>query len=199
MWKTEKLSDLCNIQTGNSINEKIKREKYTNLKAGVPYIATKDVGFDGSINYENNISIPNIDSNKFKTSKANSVLICIEGGSAGRKIAYSNKKCHFVNKLCSIEPKENLNPKFLYYYTLGEEFQFQFKNNLSGLIGGVSISKIKSFDISFPSLSEQSEVVSSIEKLFYEIDDSINISKKKIDKLTELKQSILASKYLNKK
>ena len=198
MWKTKKLSELCYIHTGNSINEKIKRKKYTNLKSGVPYIGTKDIGFDGSINYDNNISIPDTDSNKFKISKANSVLVCVEGGSAGRKIAYSNKKCHFGNKLCSLEPKENLNPKFLYYYTLGNEFQFQFKENLSGLIGGVSISKIKSFNISFPILSGQSSIVSNLEKIFNEIDNSINISKKKIDKLIDLKNSILISKLEQK-
>ena len=34
---------------------------------------------------------------------------------------------------------------------MSESFQKQFKEGLSGLIGGVSLSEIKAFDISFPS------------------------------------------------
>ena len=102
--KTSKLGEVCKIQSGNSIPAKEKDSLYRNINEGLPYIATKDISIDRSINYENGVKIPSKFYNKFKLSKKDSVLLCAEGGSAGKKIAYSNKDCHFVNKLFSIKP-----------------------------------------------------------------------------------------------
>ena len=52
IWNTAKLGDVCFIQSGNSIAAKKKTELFTNV-VGTPYIATKDVDFNGSINYKN--------------------------------------------------------------------------------------------------------------------------------------------------
>ena len=198
MWSSKKLGDICYIHSGNSINEKIKRDKYTNINEGRPYVATKDISFEGSINYNNGISIPISESNKFKISRENSTLVCAEGGSAGRKIAFSYKSCHFVNKLFSIEPNGEVEPKFIYYYTLGKQFQSQFKNNLTGLIGGVSLKKIKSFEISLPTSSEQKKIIKKIDLIFSEINESINETKKNLTKFDDLKQSILISELSKK-
>ena len=51
-WKVTKLNNICDLYTGNSISESIKNSKYTNLKDGYNYIATKDVKFDNSIDYD---------------------------------------------------------------------------------------------------------------------------------------------------
>ena len=48
MWKSVKLGDVCLIQSGNSIAAKKKTELFTNV-VGPPYVATKDIGFDGNI------------------------------------------------------------------------------------------------------------------------------------------------------
>ena len=45
-WHWTTLSKIAKIFTGNSINEKIKQEKYFGRTNGIIYIATKDVGFD---------------------------------------------------------------------------------------------------------------------------------------------------------
>ena len=65
----------------------------------MPYVATKDLGFDGAINYENGVCIPDEYLRGFKISPAFATLVCAEGGSAGRKIAFSTEECCFVNKL----------------------------------------------------------------------------------------------------
>ena len=127
MWKIVKLGDVCFIQSGNSIAKKKKTELFTNV-VGTPYVATKDVGFDGSIDYENGIYIPQEHASSFKKSPSGSTLVCAEGGSAGRKIAFSTDNCCFVNKLFSITPNESLEAKYIYYYALSEEFQSQFRS-----------------------------------------------------------------------
>ena len=185
IWNTAKLGDVCFIQSGNSIAAKKKTDLFTNV-VGTPYIATKDVDFNGSINYKNGIYIPQEYVNSFKISQSGSTLVCAEGGSAGRKIAFSMNDCCFGNKLFSITPNNSLDAKYIYYYTLNEEFQSQFKAALHGLIGGVSLKKIKEFTISIPPLSEQQRIVALLDTTFAKIDDEISNCKKNIDNIDEL-------------
>ena len=72
--------------SGNSINENEKTEKYTNLKSGYPFIATKDVGYGrDKLDYQNGVLIP-FANDSFKIAHIGAVLICSEGGSSGKKI-----------------------------------------------------------------------------------------------------------------
>jgi len=191
--KTVKLGDICEIQPGNSIPVKEKEVLYRNVNEGLPYVATKDVGFDGVIDYENGVRIPPNHSSKFKLSKKNSILVCGEGGSAGRKIAFSHKDCHFVNKLFSIRPGSKMASKYVYYYTLSNDFQNQFKKAMHGLIGGVSLLKINSFQITYPSLKEQKAIVAKLDAAFAEIDKAIESADAKEAETEKLKSSLLAN------
>ena len=96
-WIWTRLSCISNIYTGNSISEAEKNSKYTRAH-GRYYIGTKDVGFDNKIKYDNGISIPKQYENNFRIAPAYSVLMCIEGGSAGKKIAINNQDVCFGNK-----------------------------------------------------------------------------------------------------
>ena len=185
MLKISKLGDVCKIQSGNSIPAKEKDDLYRNVNEGLPYVATKDIGIDGSINFENGVTIPSKFNSKFRLSEKDSVLICAEGGSAGKKIAYSNKDCYFVNKLLSIKPKNEIDAKYIYYYTLGNEFQYQFRKSIHGLIGGVSLSKIKSFQITYPPLAEQQRIVAKLATTIAEINKSIEATKLSIKNLNK--------------
>ena len=112
-WLWIKTKYIVKIYTGNSISEKIKAEKYVGQICGLPFIATKDVGFDNEINYETNVRIP--DFSNFKTVPANTALLCIEGGSAGRKIGFVTQDVCFGNKLCAFV-SETINAKFIYFF-----------------------------------------------------------------------------------
>jgi type I restriction enzyme, S subunit len=172
MWITQLLSQVANVVPGNSVPAKQKDELYAGVE-GMPYVATKDIGFDGIIDYQNGICIPKNYLNKFKISPIGATLVCAEGGSAGRKIAYSLNECCYVNKLVSFQPNGKIVPKFLYYYVLSAEFQLQFRGALHGLIGGVSLSKMKNFNISYPPLAEQQRIVAKLDAAFAEIDTAI--------------------------
>ena len=197
MWKTVKLGDICFIQSGNSIAAKKKTELFTNV-IGTPYVATKDIGFDGNINYKNGIYIPQEYVNSFKISQSGSTLVCAEGGSAGRKIAFSMDDCCFVNKLYSITPNESLEAKYIYYYALSEEFQSQFKAALHGLIGGVSLRKIKEFTITIPPLGEQQRIVAKLDAAFAETDGAIALADEQIKDNHQLFVSAVESRFKNR-
>ncbi len=134
-WKIKKLGEICEIFNGNSINAKIKKEKYSNLSEGFPYIATKDISYESRINYDNGIKIPFEEKYLFKVAKKNTVLICVGGGSAGRKIGFTEKEVCFGNKLFAFYPKEDIVSKFIYYYYyFSSIFQNDFRKQLTGII-----------------------------------------------------------------
>jgi type I restriction enzyme, S subunit len=63
---------------------------YTGIAGVIPYIAIKDVSFYGEIDYGNGVRIPPEAAHKFRSASPDTVLVCAEGGSAGRKIAITD-------------------------------------------------------------------------------------------------------------
>jgi len=183
-WAWASLSEIANIYTGNSINENEKNKKYSNVSDGLFYIATKDIDFEGVINYENGIKIPFSES-KFKIAPAQSSLICIEGGSAGRKIGFINKEVCFVNKLCCLHC-EFIDNLYLFYYLRSSTFIDFFNVNKSGLIGGVSLNLLKRIPLPLPPLIEQHRIVTKIETILTQID---MLETNKADLQTAVKQA----------
>ena len=129
------LGEFCIVYNGDSINANIKQEKYSKLCNGWSFIATKDVGFNHEINYENGIYIPYCE-DSFKIAPAGSVLLCMEGGSAGRKIGVLDRDVCFGNKLCCFTPILIYN-RYLYFYLQCPQFFSDFIGSMTGLIGGV--------------------------------------------------------------
>ena len=169
-WKWEKISNLSDIYTGNSINETVKKEKYTGIKEGLNFIGTKDVDFDGTINYENGVKIS--DYENFKTVPANTPLLCIEGGSAGKKLGITSEQVCFGNKLCAFVCK-NVEPKLVYYYLQTNAFFYSFIKERHGLIGGVSVGTLKNIPFPLPpTLAEQQRIVNRIETMFAKLDEA---------------------------
>ena len=107
---------------------------------------------------------------KFKIAFKGDTLLCIEGGSAGRKICVLEHDVCFVNKLCCFHPFL-LNSKYLFYYLKSSLFKSIFYESASGLIGGVSINVLKLLPIIVPPLEEQVRIVEAVDNCFYIIDN----------------------------
>lgn len=167
-WAICRLITIADIYNGNSINESDKKKYYTGLTDGYNYIGTKDIGFDHIVDYENGVKIP-FNNDKFRIAYKDSPLLCIEGGSAGRKIVILEEDVCFGNKLCAFR-SFGIVPKFLYYYLQSPLFVSVFKSKTTGLIGGVSINTIKELFFAIPPLEEQKRIVAYVEEVFKVID-----------------------------
>ena len=140
-WEISKFRFIFNIFTGDSLNESQKDKYETYNYNHQPYISSKDINLqENKINYKTGLRIPS-DSKEFKISPKGSFLLVIEGGSAGRKVAFVEQDVFFVNKLCSFNSK--IVNKYFYYFVQSKAFQEQFNIYLNGLIGGVSQNHIK--------------------------------------------------------
>lgn len=188
-WKICRFRNIVNIYNGNSIKDE-EKANYEDAVDAIPYIATKDIDATfQTINYNNGMYIKAEDKS-FKKAPYNSVLLCIEGGSAGKKIAFTNQEVCFINKLCCFH-SNIVNNKFLFYYMQSPSFTEEFKNHISGLIGGVSISEIKGFSFVFAPIEEQEKIVAYLDEKCAEIDTVIEKTKATIEEYKKLKQSVI--------
>lgn len=190
-WEIRRLKDIANFYTGNSLNESEKEIYGENMNPNsLPYIGTKDVERNKSrINYNSGYSIPN-DNTSFAIAPKGTTLICVEGGSAGKKIGFLEQDVCFVNKLCCAKSLID-NDKFVYYYFNTNLFVNQFNRLLQGMIGGVSINKIKCMLFFVPPIEEQQAIADYLDEKTAEIDEQISNIDKKINTYKRLKQSLI--------
>ena len=161
-WCWCRLGEVCEMYTGDSIAESEKKSKYLGRADGFSYIGTKDVSFDNRIDYDNGVRIPF--ENTFRRARKGSVLMCIEGGSAGRKIAVTDRAVCFGNKLCNFNA-EKISNRYIYFYLQSQAFKKFFVDNVTGIIGGVSLRRLNLILIPLPPLAEQKRIVERLEEL----------------------------------
>lgn len=179
-WQWVRLGAMGNIFNGNSINASEKESKYAGVE-GLPYIATKDVGYGfDPLDYDNGICIPP-DEEKFRIAHQGAVLICAEGGSAGKKCGLTDRDICFGNKLFANELYGQIPSRFILYVYLSPAFRASFTAAMTGIIGGVSIAKFVEIPIPLPPLEEQHRIVAKVDQLIAQCDvlENLRIEREK--------------------
>lgn len=200
-WEIQRIKYVSHVFNGNSLNddEKAQYEKVQYEKVeSFPYIATKDVAYPTNIiDYDNGMEIP-IKETRFRIAPQHSTLLCIEGGSAGRKMGYTDRPVTFVNKLAAFVAYE-INPKYLYYFINSDSFRTIFQLNIAGLIGGVSIRDLIRFPVCVPPKIEQQEIVDYLDIECAKIEDIIKDKQEALETLKEYKKSLIYEYVTGKK
>lgn len=169
-WIWQRLGEIGFIFNGDSINATVKEQRYTNIEDGFPYVSTKDVGYGfEDIDLHNGVKIPK-DEPKFKIARKNTILICAEGGSAGKKMGILTEESCFGNKLFAIHEYGGILPRHILIFYGSLFFQDEFQSRMSGIIGGISRNKFAEIPICLPPLEEQQAIVTIVEDLFKEVD-----------------------------
>ena len=189
-WGINKIKNVANVYTGNSISDDDKG-LYSDKDDAFPYIATKDINIiDNTIDYENGM-YTKIKDKKFKIAHTGDTLLCIEGGNAGKKIARLNQNVSFVNKLCCFNSK-TIDSNYLYYSIMSDSFTEPFKQNIFGLIGGVSQSVIRQFNICIPNVKEQHLIADFLDEKVNTIDNIICELNSQIEILNKYKKQLIS-------
>ncbi|MGI7410474.1 restriction endonuclease subunit S [Campylobacter jejuni] len=190
-WEVVKIKFLAIFYTGDSIKDS-EKHKYCFLNNSIPYISTKDIDINTNvIDYNNGMFIEKNDAN-FKRAYTNSILLCLEGANAGKKIAFLDKEVCFVNKLCCISSKiKKLNSKFLFYFLQSVFFKNVFIANIKGLIGGITTDQLGNFYILFPPLKEQEQIANFLDEKCKKIDLLIEKTEKQIKLIKEYKTTLI--------
>lgn len=189
-WSVKKFKYVASLYTGNSIKDS-EKDNYTDKSNARPYIATKHIEAENNkIDYENGLYVK-LDDESFRIAKCGSTLMCIEGGSAGKKKGFLTHDVSFVNKLCCFEPNFRIDSKYLFYYLMSPNYEEDFKTRITGLIGGVSVSELLNMLIITPPLSEQQAIADYLDETCSKIDEIIAEAKASIDEYKELKQSVI--------
>ena len=189
-WDLHKFKEVTIIFNGNSISDS-KKDNYLDENNARPYVSSKDIDATYLIaNYDNGMYVKK-DDYSFRVATKNSTLMCIEGGSAGKKKTFLEQDVTFVNKLCCFTGNDKIDSKFLFYYLCSPNYEDEFKNNLSGLIGGVSVSTLKNIQIVVPSIVEQKVIANFLDKKCSEIDAVTKDIEKQIEVLEDYKKSVI--------
>lgn len=163
-WSWIRLGNTGRIFNGDSVSESGKAE-LAKVEDGLPFIATKDVGYGrDALAYDNGLKVP-LGDPRFKIAKAHAVLICAEGGSAGRKIGITNRDICFGNKLYANEVREGIHHRFIFYVYQAPTFYKQFASRMTGIIGGIARSEFLLLPIPLPPEEEQKRIVAKVDEL----------------------------------
>ena len=188
-WEVRKTKYVVNLYTGNSIKDEDKG-LYEDPINAIPYIATKDIdAVFNTVDYENGLYIKQNDT-LFARATPGDTLMCIEGGSAGRKKAQIERQICFVNKLCCFHPID-INQRYLFFLLNSPHYEAEFRFNIEGLIGGVSKGKLRNFFIPLPPLPEQQKIADYLDAKTAAIDAVIAKTEAIIEKLKAYKLSLI--------
>ena len=195
-WEVSKTKYLADLYTGNSIKDE-EKDLYEDKDNAIPYISSKDIDvIFSTADYENGMYVK-VSDNSFSRAPASSSLMCIEGGSAGKKKTFLKQEVCFVNKLCCFNPFD-INPKFLFYCLNSPNYEEEFRFNISGMIGGVSVGKLNQFILPKPPKETQQKIAAYLDSKCSKIEETIQNQQQVIEKLKAYKQSLITEAVTGK-
>lgn len=191
-WWLTRFKHISNMRTGNSINADDKDEKYSSeFEKYFNYIGTKDIqSGTNKITYDNDLYIPL--KNRFIIAQKESSLICIEGGSAGKKLGYLDRDVCYGNKLCNITANVTAAGKFIYYCIQSRKFVEQINLKMNGIIPGISVEELKNISLILPEIVEQQKIANFLDLKTSQFDNIILKKEQLIKKLEEAKKSLIS-------
>ncbi|WCT55091.1 restriction endonuclease subunit S [Paenibacillus kyungheensis] len=185
-WERRKLSEMSNsFEYGLNASA-------TFFDGVNKYIRITDIDDENRLFNQSNLTSPNADFSNIDNylMKKDDILFARTGASVGKTYRYqdSDGKVYFAGFLIRARIKENFDSEFVFQNTLTSRYDNFIKvtSQRSGQ-PGVNAQEYASFESSVPIIEEQMH----IGKFFKQLDDTITLHQRKLDKLKQLKQGYL--------
>lgn len=183
-WEQRKLGESCRI---GDIDHRMPKS----VTEGVPYLMTGDFIGENKLNFENTklVSIEDYDQLSQKIKPEYGDILFARYASVGAVRYVDIQRKFLISYSCAIM-KPNIDIKGLFLYQLLQtdfmkrKIEFEINPNSQKNIGIDSLKKLK---ISIPIIEEQEK----IGKFFKDLDNTIALHQRKLEKLQELKKGYL--------
>lgn len=173
---------------------------------GIPSLGGEHLNADGGFNFEKIKFIPEEFFKSLNNGhiEPNDIIVVKDGATTGKTSFVDNNFPHqraAVNEHCFIvrvDPEIAL-PKFVFYYLFSSEGQGQILSDFRGAtVGGISRNFPLKVNVPIPSLVEQAQIVSKIERYFSTSDEVEATIEAELKSAEHLRQSILKHAFSGK-
>jgi type I restriction enzyme, S subunit len=176
---------------GSGVTPKGGSDSY--VKEGIPLIRSQNVHFDG-LHLDNVAYIKSETHEKMSNSKISDydVLLNITGASIGRTTFIPKQfgEANVSQHVCIIRTNSNLSHRFLTYFLSSSQIQTWISSIQVGASReGLNFEEIGNFILLLPSMVEQNQIVSYLDKKIKSINNKIIKNQKLVKLLKEKKQS----------
>lgn len=188
-WDFKKLGEVTELQGGSQPPK--SKFKYEEAEGYLRLLQIRDFKSDDKA-----VFIPK--SKKNRLCYENDILIGRYGASVG-KICTGKKGAYNVALMKATPDKELLNTRLYLYYLKSKLFQDELASVSSrSAQNGFSKDDIKDFIVPIPPISEQKQIVETLDKAFEKIDKAIANAEQNLQNAKELFESYLQNIFENK-
>jgi len=184
-WAKQKLSDVCNTNSGGTPIR--KRKDY--FRGDIPWVKSGELT-DGLVrDIEEHITEEAIRNSSAKIFPSGTLLIALYGATVG-KLGILTRDAATNQAVCAIFPQNGLVAKYLFWY-----LRYVRSDLIAQAIGGaqpnISQTILKNLDIPIAPSNEQKRIVAEIEKQFSRLDEAVAALKRIKANLKRYKASVL--------
>ncbi|MGZ9736052.1 restriction endonuclease subunit S [Flavobacterium sp. GNP002] len=186
-WEEKKLGDVCDVRDGTHDSPKY-------VDKGFPFITSKNLMKNGSIDFENVSFINELDYNKVNQRSKVNINDILFGmiGTIGNPVLVKSEGFAIKNVALIKEKKDLLN-LFLIHFLKGDSINQQFfEQNTGGTQKFLSLSVIRNLIAIVPSLPEQQKIANFLSG----IDSKIEQVNGELVKTQEFKKGLLQQMFL---
>ena len=173
MWKTFKLEDIFKICSSKRVLKSEWR------KSGIPFYRGREITSLSKYDFvENDLFISEEHffklSEKYGVPAAGDILITAIGTIGNTYITKEEDKFYFKDaSVLWLNKIKDVSSEFINYWFRSDLFKKQNEIGNGATVDSLSISKLKSMEISIPTLSEQQQIVAKLDAAFAEIEISL--------------------------
>ena len=188
-WTYKKLGEVCRIERGGS--PRPIKDFITNDAKGLNWIKIGDTDPQGKYIYSTKEKIKPEGLKKSRWVEEDEFLLS-NSMSFGRPYILKTNGCIHDGWLVLRDYQKSLNVDFFYYALISPHVQNQFRTKAQGsTVSNLNTDRVSDVNIAFPSLSEQSRIVSRLDSAFAQIDALKANAEKQLEEARKLFQAEL--------